>query len=170
MENDIIISFKQPDALVQQIADQISADYKGKEIDFICLVNSATFFCIDILRKLTVSARIHYLGFTSYTQANKTGEVKIQLDIAEVLEGKNIIIVEGIVVSGRTPKYIIDCLKLRNPASIEYCAVGTNPKILAVDLPVKYSAFEFEPDVMVAGYGIGKGFEKTLPYLVSAKA
>ena len=170
MENNVVISGEQLETRVQQIAEQISADYQGKEIDFVCLVNSGTFFCVDLVRKLTVPARLHFLGFTSYSQANKTGEVKIQLDVSEVMEGKNIIIMEGIVVSGRTPKYILDSLKLRNPASIEYCAIGTKSKILAVELSVKYAAFEFEPDVMVAGYGIGKGFEKTLPYLVSSKA
>jgi len=170
MEQNMIISSEKLEARIQQISKQMSTDYEGKEIDIVCVVNSGTFFCVDLVRQLKVPVRLHYLSFTSYSQTNNTGEVKIQLDIADVLEGKNIIIMEGIVVSGRTPKYIFDYLKLRNPASIEYCAIGMKPKILAVELSVKYCAFEFEPDVMVAGYGIGKGFEKSLPHLVSSKS
>lgn len=167
MKNEIITSEKDVLQKVELLALTISNDYKDREIDIICLINSASFFCADVARKITVPIRMHFLGFSSYSTANDSGEVKITHDIQEPLYNRHILIFEGIVVSGRTPKFIYEYLKLRKPASIEYCAVGIKPKSLSVDLSIRYHAFEFEPDQIVGGYGIGKGVEKSLPYLLS---
>jgi len=163
---EILISEDEIAKKITKLAGQISEDYSGKEIDVICLINGASFFCADLSRKITAPVRIHFFGFTSYTTPNDTGEVKITNDIAEALNGKHILIVEGIVVSGRTPKFVYEYFRLREPASIEYCAVGIKPNSLSVDLNIKYYAFEFESDLIVGGYGIGRGIEKSLPYLI----
>ena len=78
------------------------------------------------------------------------------------------VVVEAIVVSGRTPKYIIELLKNRKPNSLNLCALGSKPHLLSEDIPLRYTAFELGKEILV-GYGIGSGPEKTLPFLLSIK-
>lgn len=153
---------------VASVARRISTDYAGRELDIVCLLNGASVFAADLMRHLEVPARLHQLGFTSYPELPKSGEVRITLDVAEPLQDRHVLVVEGIVVSGRTPRYLMDLLRLRRPASLEMCAVGTKPRLLAVELAVKYSLFEFG-DEMAAGYGIGKGAERAQPHLVDMR-
>ncbi len=166
MNNNILISEGDIKTKISEIAEEISLDYDGKEIDIICVMNGASFFAIDLVRKLTIPSRLHFLGFSSYEKANLTGEVRITHDVKEPLSGRHLLVIEGVVVSGRTPKFILEYLKLRKPDSIEYCALGIKPKSLTVDLDVKYYGFDFEPERIVGGYGIGDGTSKTLPYLI----
>jgi len=150
---------------VAALAARIDAEYADREIDIVCLINGATTFTVDLVRHLRRPVRQHALGFTSYPDAPKSGEVRVTLDVAEALQGRHVLVMEGVVVSGRTPRYIMDLLCLRQPASLEMCAIGIKPRALAVDLTVRYSLFEFG-DEMAAGYGIGKGPERALPHIV----
>lgn len=151
-------------ARVAELASQINEDYAGKTVDVVYMLNGASVFCADLIRQLRVPLRLHPFGFVSYPQAAASGEVRITLDVAQPLNGCDVLLVEGIVVSGRTPAYIADVLRRRGPASIALCAVGVKRKSLAVELPVKYAAFELENEIAV-GYGIGDGAEKALPFL-----
>ena len=152
-------------ARISDLARRISSDYAGRQLDVVCLLNGASVFASDLIRRLDLPTRLHQIGFTSYADAPKSGEVRITLDVAEPLQDKYVLVVEGIVVSGRTPRYLLDLLRLRKPASLELCALGKKPRMMAVDLPVKYSLFEFGEE-MVAGYGIGKGEERASPHLL----
>jgi hypoxanthine phosphoribosyltransferase len=164
---NIIISEERLRRRVAELADEISRDYAGQTVDLVCLTNSASMFCSDLVRKSTVPAKLHFLSFASYSQGSASGEVRITLDVAEPLRDRHVIVVEGIVVSGRTPRYVVEILKCRQPASIVMCALGTKPAQLAVDLPLRYVAFELGSEIAV-GYGVGSGPDKTLPYLVEA--
>jgi len=152
---------------VSDLARQISADYSGRTIDVVCLINGGSVFCADLVRRLTIPARLHWLGFSSYPQGNDTGEIRVTLDVNEPLHGRHVLVVEGIIVSGRTPRFVMDMLNLRQPASLEMCALGTKPAQLSVDLSVKYCAFEFGGEIVV-GYGVGSGVEKTNAVLVES--
>jgi hypoxanthine phosphoribosyltransferase len=163
---DIIITKEQISKRVESLAKQINSDYDGKTLDLVCLVNSAQFFTTDLVKYLTVPTRLHYLGFNSYQEGNETGEVRLTSDLQEPLFGRDVLVVEAIVVSGRTPKYIIELLKNRKPNSLNLCALGSKPHLLSEKLPLKYIAFELGKEILV-GYGIGSGPEKTKPYLFS---
>lgn len=155
--------------LAQRVAELgagISRDYAGRELDIVYAINGASLFSADLARCLTVPARLHPIGFSSYPEAPPTGEVRITLDVSVPLVDRHVLFVEGVVVSGRTPKYIADMLRLRRPASLVVCALGTKPRLLAVDLVVEYAAFEFDREVVV-GFGVGDGAEKALPYLAA---
>lgn len=162
---DILISRSDIQERVRELGAAISADYRDRAIDIICLVNGASVFCADLARHITVPARQHFLCFTSYSKASSSGEVRITLDVTEPLEGRHVLVVEGIVVSGRTPSYVMDVLRRRRPASLALCALGKKPRSLAVDLTIDYFAFELGAEVAV-GYGVGSGPEKSLPDLV----
>ena len=154
---------------VGELAKQISTDYEGKTLDVICLINSASLFCADLVRQLTIPTRLHFLGFSSYPTASLSGEVRITQDINEPLFGRHVLVVEGIIVSGRTPRYVLDLIGLRQPESLSMCALGVKPAQLSVDLPLKYIAFELGSEIAM-GYGIGSGTQKVLRSLVEGHA
>lgn len=144
---------------LEQLANEINRDYAGREIDLVCLSNSAMVFTADLARLIQVPLRQHLLAFTTYPNSPQSGEVRITLDVGEPLEDRHVLLVEGMIISGRTPLYLMNLLRLRQPASLEICAIGMKPKQLAVDLAVKYHLFDFDQE-WVAGYGIGHGPEK----------
>ena len=149
---------------VAAIAAQINQDYAGRSLDVVSLCNGGWMFTADLLRLIEVPTRLHQLGFSSYGASNVTGEVRLTLDIAEPLYQRDVLVIEGLIISGRTPRYVVEMLKLREPASIALCAVGVKRHMLAVELPIAYAAFELG-DEQVIGYGIGAGPEKGLPFL-----
>jgi len=165
-KHNIIINKEKIISRIKTLANQINSDYAGKTLDLVCLVNSAQFFTSDLVKYLTVPTRLHYLGFNSYLKGNETGEVRLTSDIQEPLFGRDVLVIEAIVVSGRTPKYIMDLLKNRKPNSLNLCALGSKPHLLSEKLPLKYVAFELGKEILV-GYGIGSGPDKTKPYLFS---
>lgn len=153
---------------LQEVATQINGDYAGREIDLVCLTNAAMIFTADLIRLLEVPVRTHALAFTSYSPAPMSGEVRLTLDIGEPLQGRHVLVTEGMIISGRTPLYLMNLLRLRQPASLELCAIGSKPAELAVDQPIKYRLFEFGKE-WVAGYGIGHGAEKASRDLLDLK-
>lgn len=152
-------------ARVADLGARISSDYSGRALDIVYAVNGGAVFCADLIRHITVPVKVHPLGFTSYPKPTASGEVRLTLDVADALYGHDVLLVEGIIVSGRTPKYIADILRLRG-ANVSVCAIGVKRKALAVDLPIGYVAFELGGEVVV-GYGVGEGAEKALPYLAA---
>ncbi len=159
LSHKVLISAESIRKRLQEIAKQINIDYAEREIDLVCLTNSAITFTTDLMRMLEIPTRLHLIAFTSYSPAPISGEVRLTLDINEPLQGKHILVIEGMVISGRTPLYLMNLLSLRQPASLALCAIGSKPAELAVDLPIKYRLFEFSTE-WVAGYGIGKGHER----------
>ncbi|MDP1604389.1 MAG: phosphoribosyltransferase family protein [Legionella sp.] len=165
---NILVNQEQIRERVSQLAQQISTDYAGLTLDVICLINSASMFSADLVRELSIPARLHFLGFNSYPNGNASGEVRITHDVNEPLFERHVLVIEGIVVSGRTPRFVLDMLSLRKPASLALCALGVKASQLAVDLPLKYTAFELGAEI-ATGYGVGSGTEKVLMSLVEKK-
>jgi hypoxanthine phosphoribosyltransferase len=163
---NIIVSETQLDSRVRELGEHITQDYDRRNLDVVCLINGGSMFCADLVRHIQVPITQHYLGFNSYLEGNSSGEVRLTLDVTEPLQGRHVLLVEGIVVSGRTPAYLVELLKLRQPASIALCALGVKPN-LSVDLSIEYVAFKLGKEI-VMGYGIGNGPERTLPYLVES--
>lgn len=163
---NVVVTKKQISERVEVLAKQINLDYSGKTLDVVCLSNSALFYTLDIVKQLTIPTRLHFLGFSSYSEGNETGEVCITSDIKEPLFNKDILVFEGIVVSGRTPRFIIELLMKRKPASLSLCALGSKPHLLTENLPLNYTAFELGKEIVV-GYGVGSKSEMAQPFLFS---
>mgnify|MGYP006085074619 CR=1 FL=1 len=154
---------------LENLASTINADYKdAKCLDIICFINGASFFSSDLVRFIDVPIKLHYLGFSSYSNFPSSGEVKIEQDVKDSLENKHILLLEGLVISGKTPLYLLNLFKLRNPASIKICAVGVKRESFEVNLDVDYHMFNFK-DEWIEGYGIGNGKNKSLPYLADIR-
>jgi hypoxanthine phosphoribosyltransferase len=157
---------------VSELAAEISADFAGRDLVLICTLGGATVFYADLARQLTVPASHLFLGFRSYPgKAGTAGEVQITQDLSEPLEGRHAILLEGTIVSGRTPQYIMDLLRRRQPASLKLCTLLLKRDSLRVPLQADYIGFELPNEHMAIGYGMGHGAgERGLPYIGAAAA
>ena len=153
---------------IKAIANLINIDYKDEELDIVYMLNGASFFVVELAKHLTVNTRIFPFGFNSFEIPNESGEVQITLDVPVSLFGKNVLILEGIIVSGRTPQFVYQSIKNRMPKRLDLCAIGFKPEKLEAELKIKYAGFQFNSEIVV-GFGIGQGKQKLLQYLIDIK-
>jgi hypoxanthine phosphoribosyltransferase len=156
-------------ARVRALADQINADYAGRELSIVCTLGGAAVFCADLVRHLTVPARLLFMSFAGYGgPAGKSGEVRVHMDLAEPLEGRHVLLLEGAVISGRTPLYVVEMLKLRQPASLRFGTLLLKRASLKVPLPLDYVGFEIADEGIAIGYGMGhEAGQRSLPYIAA---
>ncbi|MBQ9781880.1 MAG: hypoxanthine phosphoribosyltransferase [Clostridia bacterium] len=150
----VLISKEQLETRIQEMADQISADYQGKKPLFICILKGSIFFMADLLKKLSIPAQVECMAVSSYGADTKSsGEVKVVKDLNVAINGKDVIIVEDIVDSGNTLSYLKRLLLQRNPASLKICTLLDKPERRRVEIDVDYTGFAI-PDEFVVGYGL----------------
>ena len=149
-----------------EVAAQISEEYKGKEIHMICVLKGGVFFMCELAKRITVPVTLDFMSVSSYGDDTKSsGVVKIVKDLDQPLEGKNVLIVEDIIDSGRTLSYLIDILGKRNPESIHLCTLLDKPERRVRDVKVDYSCFNI-PDEFVVGYGLDYAQKyRNLPFI-----
>ena len=149
------------------MAAQINKDYEGKEVHLICILKGGVFLTSELAKRLTNPVSQDFMSVSSYGSDTKSsGVVKIIKDLDEPLEGKNVIIVEDIIDSGRTLAYLIEVLKQRNPKNIELCTLLDKPeRRVKKQVQVKYTCFTI-PDEFVVGYGLDYDQKyRNLPYI-----
>ena len=121
---DILLSEQEVDQRIQEIGEQISKDYAGKEVHLVCVLKGGSFFMCELAKRITVPVTLDFMSVSSYGSSTKSsGVVKIVKDLDEPLKDKNVIVVEDIVDSGRTLSYLLEMLRDRHPASLRLCAV-----------------------------------------------
>lgn len=151
---------------IKEIAKQISKDYEGKSITLICILKGSVFFVCELAKRITVPVTLDFMSVSSYGSGTESsGRVKIVKDLDESIEGKDILIVEDIIDSGRTLSHLITLLKARNPKSIKLCTLLDKPERRVVSVDVDYTCFEI-PDKFVVGYGLDYDQKyRNLPYV-----
>ena len=170
MSNDIakvLISEEQLQAKVAELGAQISRDYEGKDLLLVSILKGSVVFMADLMRAITEPCSIDFMVVSSYGGANttSTGLVKIVKDLDQDLSGKDVLIVEDIIDSGRTLYYLIDILKKRNPKSVHLCTLLDKPERRVCDVKVDYTCFDI-PDEFVVGYGLDYAQKyRNLPYI-----
>ena len=149
-----------------EVAAQISEEYKGKEIHMICVLKGGVFFMCELAKRITVPVSLDFMSVSSYGSGTKSsGVVKIVKDLDEPLDGKDVIVVEDIVDSGRTLSYLLELLGKRNPKSLALCTMLDKPERRVVDVKVDYTGFNI-PDEFVVGYGLDYDQRyRNLPYI-----
>lgn len=162
----VLISEEEVCERIRQVAGQISADYEGKEVHLICVLKGGVFFTCELSKRLTVPVSLDFMSVSSYGDETKSsGVVRIVKDLDQPLAGKNVIIVEDIIDSGRTLSYLIDILKKRNPASLRLCTLLDKPDRRVMPVHVDYCCFTI-PDEFVVGYGLDYAQKyRNLPYV-----
>ena len=162
----------QPDELarrVRELGRQITEDYEGRDLLLVGVLKGAVFFLSDLMRHIEVPCEVDFMAVASYgSSTDSSGVVRILKDLDTTLEGRHVLIVEDIVDSGLTLKYLLRTLSARNPASLEVCALLTKPARLAVEPGrVKYVGFEI-PDKFAIGYGLDHAERyRNLPYVAA---
>ena len=162
----VLITEEEIDRRVRELAAQISKDYEGRKIRMVGILKGASFFMCELAKRITVPVSIDFMQVSSYGGATEsTGTVRIRKDLDESIEGLDVIIVEGIVDSGRTLAFLGDFLKSKGAKSIRYCTLLDKPERRVVDLKADYAGFEI-PDQFVVGYGMDYDQEyRNLPYI-----
>lgn len=162
----VMISEEEVEAKVREIGARISKDYKGKEVHLICVLKGSVFFACELAKRITVPVTLDFMSVSSYGDDTKSsGVVRIVKDLDEPLEGKDVLIVEDIIDSGRTLSYLIEILKQRRPASLHLCTLLDKPERRVRDVKVDYTCFEI-PDEFVVGYGLDYAQKyRNLPFI-----
>ncbi|WP_458785120.1 hypoxanthine phosphoribosyltransferase [Vallitalea sediminicola] len=163
-----LISAKELNARIAELGKQISEDYKGKEVHLICVLKGGVMFMVDLSKQIQdIPVTMDFMAVSSYgNEASSSGVVKIVKDLDESIEGKEVIIVEDIIDSGRTLSYLVNILKDRKPNSIKICTLLDKPDRRVVDdVQVDYRGFSI-PDKFVLGYGLDYMQRyRNLPYI-----
>jgi hypoxanthine phosphoribosyltransferase len=158
-----LITAEEIASIVKILADQISRDYIGKELILVCILKGAFIFLSDLVRHLKIPAKIDFVRLASYGSGMKTsGRIEITKDIEIPIEGKDILIIEDIIDSGRTLQFLKDRLALSNPRSIKVCALLDKKSRREVEMEADYLGTEVE-DIFIVGYGID--FNENYRYL-----
>ena len=163
---NVLISEEEIQKRVREIAAQISADYEGESVLFICILKGSLFFTADLARRMTVPVTFDFMSLESYGERMvSSGRVKLTKDTEGDIEGKNVIVIEDIVDTGRTLSFLLDLLKLRNPKSLKLCTCLNKPERRVVDVKADYVGFDI-PDKFVVGYGMDYAQKyRELPYI-----
>ena len=151
---------------LQEIATQINHEYRGKEVVAIAILKGSFIFFADLIRLLDMPLSCEFMGVSSYGASTvSSGEVKVTLDLTEPVQGKHLLIIEDIVDTGLTMKYILDSLSARKPASLRSVAMLLKPESLKIDLDIDYIGFRIGPEFVI-GYGLDyAGRYRQLPYI-----
>lgn len=162
----VLLSEEEVDRRIVEIAKKISEDYNGEQVHLICVLKGGVFFTCELAKRLTVPVSMDFMSVSSYGADTKSsGVVRIVKDLDEGIEGKNVLVVEDIIDSGRTLSYLLENLRNRNPKSLKLCTLLDKPERRVVEVNVDYTCFEI-PDEFVVGYGLDYAQKyRNFPYI-----
>ncbi len=162
----VMITEEEVDKRIAQLAEQISRDYEGRAVHLVCILKGSIFFTCELAKRLTIPVTLDFMSVSSYGNDTKSsGVVRMVKDLDEPLEGKDVIVIEDIIDSGRTLSYLLENLSSRNPGSLRLCTLLDKPDRRVTDVKVDYTGFEI-PDEFVIGYGLDYAQRyRNLPYI-----
>ncbi len=163
---EILYSEEALNARLTELGEQITNDYAGKPLTVIGILKGSNIFTSDLVRKINLPLKMDFMAVSSYGNATEsTGVVRIIKDLDGSVEGENLLIVEDIVDSGLTLKYLKEVLLTRNPASVKVCTLLDKPARRKESVAIDYLGFEV-PDEFIVGYGIDYAERyRNLPYV-----
>jgi hypoxanthine phosphoribosyltransferase len=163
---EILIDEDELQRRIAELGDEVSADYRGRDLLLLGVLKGAVFFMSDLMRRLTIPCEIDFMAISSYgASTDSSGVVRILKDLDINIEGRHVLVVEDIIDSGLTLSYLVRMLESREPASLEVCALLTKPERREIDVDVRYTGFEI-PNRFVIGYGLDFAERyRNLPYV-----
>lgn len=142
------------DKRIREMGDEISREYAGKQIHLVCVLKGGVFFMCELAKRISVPVTMDFMAVSSYgSDIESSGKVKIVKDLDESIEGKDVILVEDIIDSGRTLSNLIEMLKSRKPNSLKLCTLLDKPDKRVSEVEVNHIGFVI-PDKFVVGYGL----------------
>lgn len=162
----ILISEEELSKIVKELGAKITEDYKDKNLLLVSILKGSVTFMADLMREINIPCNIDFMAVSSYGSGTKSsGVVKIIKDLDSSIEGKDLLIVEDILDSGRTLNYIKEILLARNPKSIRICTLFDKPERRDVDLYADYIGSKV-PNEFIVGYGLDyTEYYRNLPYI-----
>lgn len=162
---EVLITEEEIQNKVKELGEEITEDYRDKDLFLLGILKGAVPFMADIMRKIDLDLEYDFMDVSSYQGTRSMGEVRILKDISTSIVGKDILIVEDIIDTGITLSYLTKVLKSRGANSIEIVTMLSKPSRRKIDLPVKYNGYEIE-DYFVIGYGMDYDEKyRALPYI-----
>lgn len=164
---EILINEVELNSRIEELGEEISRDYMGKQILAICILRGGVMFLTDLIRHIKPPVAIDFMGVSSYGVGSRSsdGHVRITLDLTTSIADKHVLIVEDIIDSGHTLASVIEMLQTRHPASLEVCTLLNKASRREVDIPIKYCGFVI-PNKFVFGYGLDMDeFYRNLPFI-----
>lgn len=163
---EVLIDEEKLQSRIKEIAKEIQNDYQNEEVVFVSVLKGAIFFTVDLMKNYDGDAIIDVVRVSSYVGENSTGKIELKVPLKEEnVKGKNIILVEDIVDTGRTFNYLVDYVKQMNPKSVKTCVMLDKPSRRVVDFKADYVGFSID-DLFVIGYGLDYDENyRNLPYI-----
>lgn len=167
-ENEVeeLIGAERLQARIAELGREITLAYRGKDLTVLGVLKGSVFFVTDLTRAIDLPVTLEFLGVSSYLGGTETtGEVRITSDVTKPMAGKNILVVEDIIDTGLTMKFLLENLRARHPASVKVCTLLEKPSRARTAVGIDYRGFTI-PDVFVVGYGLD--FEerfRNLPFI-----
>jgi len=167
---EVLLTEQQIRDKVAELAAAVSADYAGRQLLIVGVLNGATVFTADLLRNLAVPAELDFIGVASYGDCTESsGECEFTKSVDRELGERHVLVVEDIVDTGRTVAAIVECLKAKGAASVKVCTLLDKPSRREVDFQADYTGFAI-PDKFVVGYGLDFAQHyRGLPYVAVLK-
>lgn len=163
---EILIDTERLQARIAELGQQIAADYAGKNPLLVGVLKGAAMFMVDLARRIDLPVEIDFMAVSSYGSSTQSlGVVRILKDLDQAIDGRHVLLVEDIVDTGLTLRYILENLRDRCPASLRICALLQKRKARDAAPPIDYVGFEI-PDQFVVGYGLDYAERyRNLPYI-----
>jgi len=149
----VLISEEQISKRLDELAQQLMEEYKGKELVFLCTLKGSVFFAVELSMRIKNNIKFEFIEVSSYENNESTGKVKLNKDITGSIEGKNVLIIEDIVDTGRTLCFLKEYLLQKNPQSLKICALLDKPSRRIAPVEADYIGFTIE-NKFVLGYGL----------------
>ena len=148
-----------------EVAKELNEEYKGKEIVAVCILNGAVFFAVDIMKRIEAILEFDTIQVSSYSGTETTGKVILKKDIEADIKGKDVLILEDIIDTGKTLKFVKEHLEAKGPKSVKICTLVDKKYRREEDLDSDFNCFTIK-DEFVVGYGFDlDGVGRNIPYI-----
>ena len=152
-EIKVLISEEKINNRLDEMANQLMQEYKGKDLMFLCILKGSIFFTVELAKRIKNNVQFEFVEVSSYDGHESTGKIKLNKDISCSIEGKDVIVIEDIVDTGRTLSYLKKYLLEKNPATLKICSLLDKPSRRVVPIEADYVGFTIE-NKFVIGYGL----------------
>ena len=153
MENlKVLYSEEDLNKRIKELSQEIDENYKGEEIIAICILKGAVFFATDLLQAMKSDVELEFMQVSSYQGTESTGKIILKQDIAKNIEGKNVLIIEDIIDTGHTMKYLKEYLLSKNPKDLKIVVLLDKKERRQTEVEIDYTGFVI-PNKFVVGYG-----------------
>lgn len=161
----VLISEEKLNERICELAKQIYEDYKGGDITFICILKGSIFFTVELAKRIPSDINFEFIRVSSYHGQNSTGVIEMKVDLQGDIKGKDVIVIEDIIDTGRTLSYLKEYLKSKEPNSIKICSLLDKKERRVCEMEADYVGFDI-PDKFVVGYGLDVDEHyRNLPYI-----